>query len=315
MFISKPLISFVHRLLLSGVVAVFFVALPSPAFGQEAFKGELVISPAKIELPLNPGEEKTIQIKISSGFSKPVSLRVYTEDVGQSSDQFIGVELLGNEKDASGLKDYIHPLITSFTVKPGEVVALPVTVRLPSELSAQGRFGAIVFSLLGDDGSTAGAQALVDTRVGATIFVRPTVGALEKGEVVQFIPKDHTYIYVWEEPVFIVSFKNSGNVHLNPYGGIVIRNVFGLEKSRTEIAPWFVLPGSTRSLIVHTPTRWLIGYYKAELLLAPGYGTVTSSGTVGIWVLSREWIITLLALATLALIGLVLRARIIKQRS
>ena len=290
---SSFFIHWVSRSFIVGVITLFFTMLPSPVFGQQVIKDQLVISPAKLEVSLDPGQETTVHVRIASGFSTPVTIRVYTEDLGQSSDPFVGAELSGDSKSLTSLRGYLYPLITNFTVKPGEVVALPVTIRLPTEASAIGRFGAVIFSLFKDGETVAGAQTIVDTRVGTTIFVRPSSGAVEKGGVTQFIPKDHTYIYVWERPSFIVSFKNEGSVHLNPYGGIIVRNVFGLEKSRTEIAPWFVLPGATRSLIVDSSTRWLFGYYKVELNLAPGYGTVEPQGFVTIWVFSKEWIITL----------------------
>src|SRR5665811_1832856 len=45
---------------------------------------------------------------------------------------------------------------------------------------------------------------------------------------------------------FEIAFKNTGNVHLVPYGTITIKNMFGKVIQTLPVDAYFVLPDSTR---------------------------------------------------------------------
>ncbi len=119
---------------LEVLLALFALFTAHALFAQTTPSNQMVVSPAKIEVTLDPGEEVTRQVRITNDFDHVITVHVLTEDIGPGTDQSLGAELLGDTKGTSTLRDYIHPLINSFSIKSGETLALPVTILLPADI-------------------------------------------------------------------------------------------------------------------------------------------------------------------------------------
>src|SRR6185437_15444373 len=69
---------------------------------------------------------------------------------------------------------------------------------------------------------------------------------------------------------FNLALKNDGNVHLLPYGNVVVRNIFGQKVKTMPIPLGILLPGTTRQYQVTWNHGLLFGIYKASASITVG---------------------------------------------
>jgi hypothetical protein len=79
-------------------------------------------------------------------------------------------------------------------------------------------------------------------------------------------------------------FRNEGSVHLNPYGEIRIKNLFGQEVDFVEVEPWFAMPQSLRLREVEWNRSFLLGRYTAETSINRGYDDIIDEDRVVFYV-------------------------------
>ena len=82
-----------------------------------------------------------------------------------------------------------------------------------------------------------------------------------------------------------ILYENTGSVHLNPYGELRIKNLFGEEVGFVELEPWFALPNSLRTREVTWDRELLFGRYVATAYINRGYDDIVDEVSVSFWVL------------------------------
>ena len=215
--------------------------------------GDLTLRPAKAEVFLDAGGSTTTVFTIANRTERAESFSVTVTNFAAGEN---GVEL--DKKSGNyDAKTFIFPEAQKFTLQSGEQAKVSVSIFAPKTFAGGELLGAVIFgSGEGDTG------AKVVTRLGALIFAQVKNGSVEDG-----LLKDFSY----KSGYFSIKFENRGNVYLNPYGVIEIRNLFGRMNKRVEIDPWFVLSGASRERII----PWEEGkdfWGSATLFLSPGYG-------------------------------------------
>ena len=103
-------------------------------------------------------------------------------------------------------------------------------------------------------------------------------------------------------------------MHSRPSADIEVGSFLGVNKTKIEVSPWFVLPQSMRTKIVTFDEELLPGRYKANLLLRDANnGALTMAGEFIFWFIPM-WIYIGFALLILAIIFFVYRVnKIIKN--
>lgn len=99
---------------------------------------------------------------------------------------------------------------------------------------------------------------------------------------------------------FEILFKNTGNVHLVPYGKIIIRNFLGKDVGEILVDAYFSLPNSIRSREVLQQEGTGLGRYTAHLSLFPGYGNVNNEADVSFWII--PWKILIITFVSLLIL-------------
>jgi hypothetical protein len=84
---------------------------------------------------------------------------------------------------------------------------------------------------------------------------------------------------------FEISFKNTGNVHLVPYGKITINNFLGRNVGEIPVDAYFSLPDSIRYREILWQKGSGLGRYTANLSLYPGYGNKNEEATIAFWII------------------------------
>jgi hypothetical protein len=108
-----------------------------------------------------------------------------------------------------------------------------------------------------------------------------------------------------------MEFKNTGTVHFEPRGQIVITNMFGQVAGTVPIEGVVTLPTSVKKMQFDwNVSGFLFGRYSATATILDGEGNTLTSSTVGFWVVPVWYTVAFLVL----LIIIFFIIRFIKRR-
>ena len=302
-FIKYIIIIFV---ILGGIV------VPRSSFAFQKSKidmvaqNDFVVEPGKTEVFLNPGDNMVKNITITNRINKKVKFKLSTEDFIGTNDPKQPVTLLGDQHSPYSLKDFIVPEIKEFSLELGERIVIPVTISIPKNAEPRGYYGALIVSNDPDaqdnknSGDVTGRTRII-SRIGSLFLLKINGEGKEEGNVesLKIIGPQQTF-YGQRPEGFEIAFKNTGNVHLVPYGTIEVKNMFGKTISTLPVDAYFVLPDSTRYREIKWTDGFSLGLYTAHLSLNKGYGTEYANMDISFWVL--PWKILLIGFVSLAFI-------------
>jgi hypothetical protein len=267
-------------------------------------KNDFILEPAKIDVLLNPGEKATRYLYVTSRVNKPTHFRIELEDFIGTDNPERPVELLGDEKSPYSLKDYLHPEISDFTLDFGQKIKIPVDIDLPDNAAPGGFYASVLISNAPDkEGGLDQTGAKSVSRVGALLFVRIAGEVKEEGNLEDFFIKEHKLFYQTANFTFDILFKNTGNVHLVPYGTIEIKNIWGKSIDAIPVDAYFSLPQASRYREVQYGKGGLLGFYRATLNLHRGYGDTIDTQTISFWVIPWKIIIIVFGVIFILLMG------------
>ena len=289
---------------------LFSIALMLPSavgayeFGTFATEpnGDFIVGPAKTEIVVAPGETKTHKITVKSRIDGDQNFRVYVRDfVGSSNPS----EVISFVDENSGinpyfLSDYLSVEINAFTLGLGESLSFDVTISVPEDAEPGGRYGAVLVSALPDASQPDGAGVSFFTEIGSLLLVRVDGDLDEFGYIEDFTVNGKKKGIFFQRPLkFETFFRNAGNVHLIPYGQIVVSNTAGREVSAIPIDAHFSLPDSVRLRSFDWPAEdekiFLIGRYTAELQMYPGYRDVPEVVSITFWYIPIWFVLAFIA--------------------
>ena len=307
-----------------AIMGLFCAPLFSSAQTENMPSGAFIIKPAKVELVVLPGEKKESILTLSNNTALPLHVDISFEDVApslQSSPSDDPVKLLGTHGGEYTLKDLFGVSRSSFDLLSGKEVRVPVTVSIPKDVEAGGKYGSVVFTFhpVTAPGDPQSANVAIESRVATLFFVRISGDAKEKGKLVAFGLFNNAKSVSSPSPEnplhFQVAYENTGNVHLNPYGRVTLVPFFGSDQV-ILIDPWVVLPGATRMRELVVTNALSIGYYRAHIELNRGYNDIVDDEEVSFWILPSAQNFSFFIVIAL-IIGLLVRRslRISKHRA
>ena len=267
--------------------------------------GDFVVGPGRSEIQVSPGQTITQEITITNRISDGRTFLLEVDDITGSTDGSSAVALTDGARGPYSIRDYISFPENKVTLNLGERARIPVTITIPKDAEPGGLYGSVLVSTdrtssQADDGS----RTPVVARIGSLFFVT-VEGDVERSGMVTGI--DTTDGKTWYEsgPVnFGIFYENTGSVHLNPYGEISIKNMFGEEVGFVELEPWFVLPQSLRTREVAWDREFLLGRYVVTARINRGYDDVVDEVSAVFWVLPWKIVLGLFASIFVVVFGI-----------
>ena len=293
-------------LILSSTLAPGYLLAFEKSKLDLAPQNDFVVEPGKTEVFLNPGESMVKNIIVTNRINKTVRFKLSTEDFIGTDNPKEPVVLLGDNHSPYSLKDLIVPEITEFTLELGERIVIPVTISIPKNAEPRGYYGALIISndpdKLGDENSTeVESKTRIISRIGSLFLLKINGQGISEGNIENFKLIGPEKTFYNERPAgFEIAFKNTGNVHLVPYGTISIKNMFGKVIKTLPVDAYFVLPDSIRYREIMWTDGFSIGRYTASLSLNKSYDNEYESAELVFWVL--PWKIMILGFVSIALI-------------
>ena len=286
---------YIKKLAGAGLVTVFATTLTIPVFAQDIkyeqlssdqVVGDFLVGPGKVELELNPGESKTVNVTLSNRMGTEKTFTVDIEDFVGSETTEQTVVLLGDRRGPYSLQDYLVVPSQEMTVGHAERVVVPITVSVPTDAEPGGRYGTVLFQTKSEPNEDSQQpSASIISRIGVLFFVTVPGDIKYEGSVEKFDTSSSKRIYDSGPVDFEILYRNTGNVHINPYGRISIRNMFGSEVGAVELDPWFAMPQSLRLRQATWDRGWLFGKYKAVLSINKGYDNIVETREIDFYVL------------------------------
>jgi len=254
-------------------------------------QNDFVVEPGKTEIFLNPGESVIKNIAITNRINKTIKFKLTTEDMVGTTDSNSAIKLLGDEVGPYSIKNFIEPEISEFSLGFGEKIVVPVRVSIPLDAEPKGYYGALIVSnepevFSEEQSKDAEGKARLVSRIGSLFFLRINGEGQELGSLQEFKTIGPKKAFYERNPKgFEILFKNEGNVHLVPYGKIIIRNMLGREVMMIPVDAYFSLPNSVRYREVLMEGGTGLGRYTAHLSLYKGYGNENEEATQAFWII------------------------------
>lgn len=295
-----------------GIATIFLGSLfPVIVSAQyDHIQNAFVISPAKHEIGLSAGESVIRNIYITNKFNYDTDFIINIEDVSGSNVPGEVIKYYGTGLGPYSIRNYIMVENDHIRVLAGKTKVVPMLISLPTKIKPGGLYGGIFVSQVKKSEMTG---TNISSRAGSLIFLRVKGLTEERGEVIRFDLSSGVKILWTRSPVnWQVAFENKGNVYLNPYGLIEIKNWNGRVIDRLPIEPWFVFPDSLRTRLLAWNSLPLFGYFTATLVLNHGYSIPHAT------TMNYKFLIIplplIIGLVTLALLGFIIYQTIRKLK-
>lgn len=248
---------------------------------------DFVVGPGYLSMEVAPGESKTVSLSISNRLGERKLFQLTTEDMTSDSDTG-GMRFMGDEVGPYTLKDYISVPYESFYLENNQRAIVPVTITIPPDAEPGGFYGSILTQIVSesnaDGASDVAPSAPLVSRIGTLFFVT-TPGEIERsGTFLDFTTIPVKSLYMSGPIDMGVVFENTGSVHFNPYGNVVVKNIIGDTVGEVELDPWFVMPDSLRTKELSWNREFLIGRYTVTADMNLGYEDTFESKTLVFWV-------------------------------
>lgn len=261
----------------------------------------LTISPLRIELSTNRGQEVEDVVKIFNETAQPLTLFVSTANFaakGEGGEPYF-ISLPEGEED---LANWIEIEKGPITISSLEQKVIPFKVKVPSWAPPGGHFAAIFFSTTAPE-MKGGTGVGIIGKIGALVLLRVSGDFKEEGRLVEFSLNDGKEFYEHLPVDFLIRFENTGTIHLKPMGDITIKNLLGGTAAIIEvnkIKAGNVLPESIRRFEASWKEDFAFGRYRADLVLDYGSQNNKAYAALSFWVI--PWRPTLIVIVIIAIL-------------
>ena len=267
------------------------------------------ISPVRSEYTIEKGGSQLLTITIENPTDSNVLAQPVVNDF-ISSDNETGEPRLILDDSVEPPKNSFKRLVetpSEIELGPREQKEVPITVRVPENANAGGYYGAIRFVPAAAPGS---GNVGLTASVGTIVLVRVPGNLTERLDLVELTAGQNgksKSFFTGGDVSVLSRLKNDGDIHLQPFGKVQIKNMFGSvvhEYEFNNVDPRAnILPGSIRKFedVIEKPDKGWVGRYSitVNLGISQGSGNLITS-TATFWYMP-VWALIVLAIIILGL--------------
>jgi len=271
------------------------------------------ISPVRSEFTIEKGATETLVVTVENPTGGPITARGVVNNF-IASEKENGEPRLILEDNApqprNNFKKLIGP-IPDTPLAPRQKKDIQVSINIPKDAESGGYYGAIRFLPVNsqDDGNvalTASVGTIVLVKVPGNLTERlslESLGAAQNGKSKSFLTSGDVDV--------AVRLKNIGNIHVQPFGKVQVKNMFGKVVKEYELNAndprANILPDSVRRFDdpIAKPKPMWFGRYSitANIGYSQGSGDLISA-KASFWYLPT-WFLIFLFVLILAIVGAV----------
>ncbi|WP_218111922.1 hypothetical protein [Atribacter laminatus] len=210
--------------------------------GEASPQISFYVSPPLLEIDQVGGGLRNFIVEISNTGQEKIQVKTIFSDLFFDSEGKVQLMLEGTT--SYSLTSWITTNIEEFTeLNPGEIKKIPLQLRVPRG-ERGGRYGVIVFEAL--PSTIPQGKVSLGIRSGTLVFLTISRTEEVKGTIEDVISST-------DGKEFKVIFKNTGNVHYETEGSLIIKSEDGKVLHRIrfpEDKPSMILPQGKREFIV-----------------------------------------------------------------
>ncbi|HUO62046.1 MAG TPA: hypothetical protein VMT96_01160 [Candidatus Bathyarchaeia archaeon] len=222
--------------------------------GAPASDFSLQVTPSPLVTTVKPGQPTDLDLKVQNNGTGTEELKI--EPRKFTVDKQTGkVDL--DDSAPSEINPWISFSSPRFTIKPGDWITEKIHIALPKETGYSYSL-ALIISRTNNPQTIQSGRLIKGSLAVFTLINVDRPGATKKIEVTDFRPTQSLYEFLPAE--FNISFKNTGNTIVQPYGNVFIQRG---SNDATPIATLpvndrhgYLLPDSPRTMI----TDWNTGF-------------------------------------------------------
>lgn len=308
-----------YALLTAATLAAIIIAPAQSIYAINDGAGQaLEIAPPVLTLSANPGQTINAQIDLRDISNSPLVVTGTVNDFSAKDENGNpNINLDTAEPSPYSIRPWLQPL-AQLNMKSKELQKLPIVIKVPANASPGGYWGVIRFTATPPNMDQTGVS--LSASLGSLIFVRVNGDAKENMSVAGFYttePGRDTAASLFEStPInFVLRIQNNGNVQEQPYGQIIVTDMFGRAAAAVNmnLERRNVLPGSIRKFTAPLDkgalgTSTLFGKYTAKITMNYGPKSQTTSATLTFWIIPYRLIIIIIV--GLILLFFIIRALI-----
>ncbi len=275
----KKISSLVAAAVISSAVLISGVSYAQQQKPADSGQGNgMKIAPVRNDLTIEKGMSQTVDLYVENITASTIRFKAITNDFVPSDDESGEPKIiLDEDKSAPGnsFKSLVGK-INSVSIEPNERKEVKVTLTVPIDASSGGYYGAVRFA---PESGQGGDNVSLTASVGSIFLVRVPGEITEKLSVESFgVSKegDGNLASLFSSgPVTVEArFRNMGNIHVQPFGKMVVKNMSGKVVEEIEINDTqprgSVLPASVRKFSAPIKVDGVFGRYTVEANF--GYG-------------------------------------------
>jgi len=309
---------------LAALVTVFAVGFAAVNAQNNGPGNGFQVSPVRWPITVEKGQTDTsLTISVTNPSDSPVVAQPVVNDFVASSDES-GEPRLILDEDTPAPKNSFKKLVSRLdpiTLGPREKKDIQVTITVPEDASAGGYYGAVRF-VPEIPNNTDVTNVGLTASVGTIVLVRVPGNLTEKLDLVQISAATKTSdgkdpykaksFFTSGDVAMITRLKNSGDIHVQPFGKVIVKNMFGKTVQEFEFNPTdsvgnraSILPDSVRKFGNDLQKAKWFGRYTVEANL--GYGDNNSgllTARTSFWYIPTLILYAIIA-AILAIVGTV----------
>lgn len=303
-----------------GVLSLLAVlVVPILTNAQQSGQG-LEISPPLIDLKVDPGKDVVTEIRIRNVTNQPLVARAEYNDfvaAGEDGSPKILIDEQDSEKSPYSIKDWLDT-IPEVTIQPNQQQVVKLTLHVPANAAPGGHYGVIRFT--GRPPELDSSAVSLSASIGTLVLATVSGDIKEDASIAEmFTSQNNNKRSLFEYgPVAITTrFQNKGNVHIQPMGVIIVRDMFGrtVQSFKFNETKGNVLPSSTRKFDNSLQRKLLIGRYSAKADLVYGADSNIVSASTTFWVIPYKLIIFTILLILLVIFAIRQYNRIIIRKA
>jgi len=291
------------------LLLAFVVTLQSVAAQNQVPGSGLSISPLHNDLALNPGESTKVEISLKNVTTSDVVAKAFILDFTSDNESGNPVITDQSKHNPYSIGKFIQNL-ENVPLKVGEKKTTEFTISVPQNTTPGAYYGIVRYQAIPAEnaGEAGNGKVSLTASVGTLVLLEV------KGNLVQKLHlngikayKDNT-----EGTIFFnkpnkagIELKNEGNNFAQPYGRVVVQDMFGNQVYSYEINSVqprsTILPGSTR--IFKDPIKNInkIGRYTITASVSYGNGSDVLVGKKSFWYIP-VWL-AIIIVAVILLLG------------
>jgi len=240
-----------NKLTFKIIIFLFFLFFSMPVLAQnDSLK--MTLTPPLVKNNMKPGETWVSTVKLVNNNKE--KLTVYTEIHDFRSSPEGGVDLIpieeseGDNNQTGFLRQWMKVMAGPIEIPAFDSVEIPFEISVPEVAEPGGHYAAVLVGTR-PIGDVEGSGMSISSMISSLILVNIAGDIVEEGKIREF-STDKIY-YKTPEVNFKLRFENTGNVHLQPKGNIVVKDMFGKDVDSIDInkdtSYGNVLPGSIKT--------------------------------------------------------------------